>query len=129
MIEKCKDCGKCCLDTEMSISMKDIDEILKNYPKKLNRNDFAMDISKNHFQLKNVDGHCFFFNVKNKLCKIYEYRPQGCRFYPIIFDNDIKNCIYDNFCPRTTLFFLDKKKFSKKCNQIKNFLLEQLKII
>jgi len=129
MVDKCKDCGKCCLDTEMPISMQDINNILTNYPKKLNKDEFTLKLSENHYQLKNIDGHCFFFNNKNKLCNIYKFRPQGCRFYPLIFDNDIRKCIYDDYCPRTNLFFLDKNKLKNKCIQLKNFLLEQLKII
>ena len=126
---KCKDCGKCCLDTEMSISIQDINKILDNHPLKLNNDDFALKISNSHYQLKNVDGHCYFFDIKNNLCDIYEFRPQGCKFYPLIFDNEIKKCVYDEFCPRTNLFYLNKNLLKKKCNQLKNFIFEHLKII
>ena len=129
MGNKCKDCGKCCLDTEMSISKQDIRKILKNQNLKLNEDDFALKISHNHYQLKNIDGHCYFFNNKKKHCNIYESRPQGCRFYPLIFDNDVRKCVYDEFCPRANLFVLSKNKFKIKCNQIKNFLSNQLKLI
>ncbi len=47
--------------------------------------------------LKNVDGKCFF--LKDDRCSIYEYRPLGCRFYPVIYDVDRRKAVVHDFCP------------------------------
>ena len=36
-------------------------------------------------RLRNVDGHCVFLDVKTGRCKIYPYRPLGCRLYPLVY--------------------------------------------
>ncbi|MFX1337082.1 MAG: YkgJ family cysteine cluster protein [Promethearchaeota archaeon] len=127
MKEKCKNCGKCCIDTEMMISKKDISLILRQYPQDLREEDFVI---KNHgySQLKNIDGHCVFFDAFTKKCKIYINRPQGCRFYPLTYDKDKKLCVFDEDCPRIELFYLSDDDFEKKCRKIKIFLREDLNI-
>ena len=85
-------CFECCLETEMALSEKDITRI----------EDLGYEISdfleeKDGFMiLKNIDGCCFF--LKGKLCSIYDDRPQGCRFYPLIYDLEIDNFVIDNLC-------------------------------
>ena len=85
-------CFECCLETEMALSEKDITRI----------EDLGYEISdfleeKDGFMiLKNLDGRCFF--LKGKLCSIYVDRPQGCRFYPLIYDLEIDNFVIDNLC-------------------------------
>ena len=85
-------CFECCLETEMALSEKDITRI----------EDLGYEISdfleeKDGFMiLKNIDGRCFF--LKGKLCSIYDDRPQGCRFYPLIYDLEIDNFVIDNLC-------------------------------
>ena len=37
-------------------------------------------------RLRNVDGHCYFLDPDKRVCKIYKYRPVGCRIYPLIYD-------------------------------------------
>lgn len=39
----------------------------------------------NFWRLRNVNGHCVFFDPQTRLCKIYPYRPVGCRLYPLIY--------------------------------------------
>ncbi len=126
---KCVNCGNCCLQTEMILSEKDIKLILNKAPLNLSREDFTLKNSEGYYQLKNIKGLCVFFKKDTKLCKIYEFRPQGCRFYPLIYDFDNKKCIYDKDCPRIGLFNLTKKELSITCNNIKNFLKEEIKII
>lgn len=121
MMEKCKDCGKCCLNTEMILSNSDINLILNNYSHGLREEDFVMK-NQDFSQLKNIDGHCVFFDPITKTCKIYTYRPQGCRFYPLIYDEDKKICVYDDDCPRTYLFHQSDSEFEKTCKQIKKFV-------
>jgi len=85
-------CFECCLETEMALSEKDITRIA----------DLGYEIAdfleeKDGFIiLKNIEGHCFF--LKGKLCSIYEERPQGCRFYPLIYDLEIDDFVVDNLC-------------------------------
>ncbi len=49
-------------------------------------------------KLRNVDGHCIFFDPTTKRCKIYSHRPLGCRIYPIIFDEEY-GVMLDPLCP------------------------------
>ncbi|MHA1291748.1 MAG: YkgJ family cysteine cluster protein [Promethearchaeota archaeon] len=125
MKNKCENCGICCLETEMIVSDEDIALILNNYSTFSIKEDFLVKNKNGLYQLKNVDGHCIFFNFSSKLCKIYKYRPQGCRFYPLIYDMK-KGCILDNDCPRNNLFFQKKQNFKKICDCIKEFLREKL---
>jgi Fe-S-cluster containining protein len=126
MSDNCKNCGKCCLDTEMVLSRKDVDLIIKKYPNHIYIQDFAFKNKDGHFQLENLDGHCVFFNPLLKNCNIYEYRPQGCKFYPLIYNFQEKKCIFDKDCPRTHLFFKNKKDLKKTCKKLKEFLTTYL---
>jgi len=48
-------------------------------------------------QLKNVNGRCVFLGDNG--CIIYSFRPEGCRLYPLVFnENNGKGVIHD-FCP------------------------------
>ncbi|MFW9818681.1 MAG: YkgJ family cysteine cluster protein, partial [Candidatus Thorarchaeota archaeon] len=75
-----KNCGDCCLETEMILSPQDIDLILLSYSDKINKQDFVLKNEDGNYQIKNVDKHCVFLDFSTKKCKIYKYRPQGCRF-------------------------------------------------
>ena len=87
-------CAKCCQETAMLLSNKDIQNIEKLGFKK---EDFS-EIDENGLtKLVNIDGSCFF--LKDNKCTIYEHRPQGCRFYPIIYDIDYKKAVLDDECP------------------------------
>lgn len=59
-------------------------------------------------QLRNDSGHCVFL-VRGK-CSIYEHRPEGCRLYPLVWDQDSGKVVRDDFCPYT-------KEFSKTPQQ------------
>ena len=129
MNDNCKDCGKCCLDTEMPLSRKDIDLIINNSFNNLTQKDFTIKHNEDYYQLKNIDDHCFFLDNESKQCVIYKNRPRGCRFYPLIFDYDKDKCILDDECPRTSLFYSNKQEFRDTCNKIKTFLREELEIL
>ncbi|MFX0148635.1 MAG: YkgJ family cysteine cluster protein [Candidatus Hodarchaeota archaeon] len=123
----CKNCGKCCQKTEMLLSEQDI-QLIEQIHFDLKRDGFTVLNKTGRRQLKNKDNSCFFFDNITKLCKIYKIRPQGCRFYPIIYDNDQGICIYDKDCPRVERFYLNEIQFKEICNNIKNFLKSELKI-
>ena len=86
-------CSKCCYETEMPLSEKDIKRIEKlGY----RRDEFSVVVDGVRV-LKNVDGKCFF--LKDDRCSIYEHRPLGCRFYPVIYDVDRRKAVVHDFCP------------------------------
>jgi Fe-S-cluster containining protein len=122
----CEGCGNCCHETEMILSARDIARIMKNGPKSLRPRDFILKTEDRLFQLKNTNGHCVFFDVRAQLCKIYEFRPQGCRFYPLTLDLDTKMCVLDGDCPRPELFYPNSKSRINTCKSLIKFLEEQV---
>ena len=130
MKNKCVDCGNCCRETEMILSARDVDRIKSfvknNDPKNLRTTNFVKKTADGLFQLKNADGHCVFFDPTTKLCKIYEVRPQGCCFYPLIYDSDKKICVLDQDCPRPELFYPNIDSHKRTCEKIISFLEKQV---
>lgn len=122
----CVQCGKCCRLTEMYVSTKDISRILKNFKGCLQKEDFVEINQDGTFQLKNVENWCYFYDIENQLCKIYEFRPRGCRFYPLIYDMEDNKCILDEECPRSHLFYEKSNKTEKICIELKKFLEKEL---
>ncbi len=112
----------------MILSQQDIDIIIQKFPKKLKRKDFIFKNQNRFFQLKNSANHCVFLDFFSKKCKIYEYRPQGCRFYPLIYDFIQNKCVFDEDCPRTNLFYQDKQILKKICENLKSFLRTELEM-
>ncbi len=128
MSNDCENCGKCCIETEMIVSEHDIDLIMRKCQDHKRKQEFIFKNKDDLFQLKNIEGYCVFFDKLLKICTIYEFRPQGCRFYPLIYDFHRKKCIFDKDCPRVNLFYQDKQVLKEKCDVLKRFLKEQLKI-
>lgn len=126
MENKCENCGKCCLETEMILSRQDIELIKNRYPNNIREHDFAFKNKNEQFQLKNVEGYCVFFDDYSKNCNIYKFRPQGCRFYPLIYNINEKKCRLDEDCPRTSLFYKNKQDLKIACQNLKIFLKKQL---
>ena len=126
MKNKCVDCGNCCRETEMILSDRDVVRIKNNAPKNLRITNFVEKTTDGLFQLKNADGYCVFFDPTIKSCKIYTVRPQGCRFYPLIYDSDKKICVLDQECPRPEMFYPNKQSHMKTCKKIVRFLEKQV---
>ena len=86
-------CVKCCVDTRMPLTRIDIERISRQgYRSK----DFVVKRRKER-RLKNRDGRCVFLGDNG--CIIYSSRPEGCRLYPLIYnENDGKGVVHD-FCP------------------------------
>ncbi len=124
----CENCGKCCLDTEMILSRNDIELIKRESSKSLRGRDFVFKNDNNQLQLKNIEGHCVFFDNNSKCCNIYKYRPQGCRFYPLIYDINEEKCELDKDCPRSNLFYKNKQEFEITCKNLKTFLKIHFKL-
>jgi len=101
----------------MMLSIRDI-EVIENLGFK--KEDFSFKNEDGFYLLRNIGGECFFL-TKNK-CQIYTHRPQGCGFYPIIFDLESNKALLDEECPlihtisEKTLqsFSGDLQKFVKK---------------
>ena len=125
MSNYCENCGKCCIETEMILSFEDIELIKKNSIDNIGEGDFVFKNENERFQLKNIDGHCVFLNYSAKKCKIYEFRPQGCRFYPLIYDINKKKCLLDDDCPKKDQFYNTKQSLKITCSNLKRFLEQQ----
>jgi len=124
----CLSCGKCCLATEMILSEQDIRLILDYNERYQNKDDFSFINREGLHQLKNVDGHCYFFNINSNKCAIYNQRPQGCRFYPLIYDHFRKRCILDDDCPNPRILYQDYNQIEAICKSLRKFLKYQIRI-
>jgi uncharacterized protein len=90
----CSNCGVCCTETEMLLSKKDIKRLIdRGY----NQKQFVRYDKQGYATLKNRDGYCIFYDLKNRRCSEYENRPSGCRVYPVIVDEDV-GIILDTIC-------------------------------
>ncbi len=102
----------------MELTHRDIDRIAKlGFPV-----EYFAEYSDGFYRLKNVDGHCVFLDVERGRCKIYRYRPLGCRIYPVIYDfrDGFKK---DDFCPAINT--IDDREFKSRVNALK-WVLRQL---
>jgi Fe-S-cluster containining protein len=59
--------------------------------------------------LKNVNGKCIFLD-NNGLCRIYNHRPEGCKFYPFIYDVEKDEILRDEDCPYRNEFELENEE-------------------
>ncbi|MEL9989804.1 MAG: YkgJ family cysteine cluster protein [Thermoproteus sp.] len=90
---KCIKCGVCCVGTQMELLPEDIERI-EALGYKLE--DFAV-VDGEIIRLKNVDGHCVFYDPQTATCRIYSERPIGCRLYPLVYDG--REVYVDKTCP------------------------------
>ena len=86
-------CLQCCIETRMPLSRFDIDRILRLGHK---LEDFTVK-SEEGWQLKNRSERCVFLSEDG--CKIYRHRPEGCRLYPLIYDEVLGKAVLDDLCP------------------------------
>lgn len=92
-------CGKCCYETKMPLTKGDVDRI-----KKLGFSEsFFVDRRSRIPRLKNIEGHCVFLDPNTNVCTIYPDRPEGCRLYPLIYDEERDDIVVDPLCPRAHL--------------------------
>jgi uncharacterized protein len=107
----CSNCGVCCTETEMLLCKRDIKR-LEN--KGFSQNQFVSYDEQGYATLKNRDGYCVFYDLKNRRCSVYEDRPSGCRVYPVILDEDT-GIILDDICEaRNTISDGEKSRKGKK---------------
>ncbi len=88
-------CTRCCWDTQMPLTSRDIKRIVGLGYRVEEFVDYRDEIP----VLRNVDGHCVFLDPHHG-CKIYPWRPLGCRLYPLVLDAEKCRVILDPLCPR-----------------------------
>jgi len=123
---RCSKCGKCCERTEMLLSKEDI-ERLESVG--FSREDFAVTGGDGLTRLRNVGEWCYFYDSEKKKCQVYEYRPLGCRIYPVVYSID-EGVITDELCPmrntiskhelrmKEKILFKHLKKMADEVNRI-----------
>ena len=85
-------CYECCLETEMPLSEKDITRI-SNLGFKIEE---FLEEKDGFMVLRNIENKCFF--LKDGRCSIYEDRPEGCKYYPLIYDLETDEFVIDELC-------------------------------
>lgn len=95
MSDACRreNCVQCCLGTEMPLSNDDVERIEEMGFK---RGEFSVDAD-GWIRLKNAGGRCVFNDGSG--CRIYDGRPEGCRLYPVVYNEDTEDAALDNDCP------------------------------
>jgi Fe-S-cluster containining protein len=70
--------------------------------------------------LKNVHGICYFLDPKTNMCRVYPSRPEGCKYYPIIFSLDKGKPILDKeYCRKAhTVTENEMKKTTSKLRKL-----------
>jgi len=112
----CLLCAKCCEKTEMLLSNADIEHI--EGEAKQSRWRFAY-LRDGYRYLKNKGRYCTFLNHARR-CSIYDIRPQGCRFYPIIFNPYLNKCVIDKDC--TNKDNISTELITEKCQELRAFI-------
>lgn len=93
-------CALCCHETRMCLTQLDINRIVKlGYSVK----DFAERFG-GTWRLKNIYGRCFFLD--GSMCRIYRFRPYGCRLYPLTYSRDEHKIMLDDLCPYKNEFIV-----------------------
>ena len=86
-------CVKCCVETRMPLSRSDIERISRQgYRFK----DFVLKRKRERF-LRNSMGRCVFLGEDS--CKIYSFRPEGCRLYPLVYNEKDRKAVVHDLCP------------------------------
>ncbi len=104
MVKCIPGCCRCCWNTEMMLLEEDIERI-KSLGYRFE--DFAYIDDQGFIRLKNVNGHCVFLDPETCRCRIYEFRPIGCKLYPIIYVEGIGPTI-DSECPAKDTVTIDE---------------------
>ena len=112
---RCSHCGKCCEETEMELCDADISRLKgRDY----DEGDFCSTSKDGIRRLRNVDGHCFFYDGQKKRCREYAHRPLGCAIYPVIISDD--EIAIDSLCPEAGS--LTKKEVESKGRRLLRLL-------
>ena len=86
-------CVKCCIETRMPLSRFDIRRISgQGYRFR----DFVVKRKRERY-LRNSKGRCVFLG--DNCCRIYSFRPEGCRLYPLVYDENKGKAVVHDLCP------------------------------
>jgi len=108
-------CFKCCLETRMPLSNLDLKRILKlGY-----RLEYFTLKTKGGWSLKNNSGRCVFLRDG---CGIYPNRPQGCRLYPLVYDENLRKAVIDSICSYGYEFMVQKNDVESLKNLIEKLI-------
>jgi Fe-S-cluster containining protein len=78
------------------------------------RNQFVRYDRQGYATLKNREGYCVFYVLRNRRCSVYSNRPSGCRVYPVIVDEE-KGIVLDTICEaRNTVSEVEKHLKGKR---------------
>ncbi len=90
-------CTACCRDTNMPLTLADIERLTARGHRLA---DFTVqDLQEGYLRLANTkDGDCTFL-ARDGRCRVQADKPEGCRLYPFIYDEDNDKVIRDDFCP------------------------------
>lgn len=104
-------CSACCHDTEMILTEDDVARIAAARPGE----DFWFLADDGYLQLRSRDGPaarggegkpCIFLSPDGA-CTIHDVRPEGCRLYPAVWADDLRDAELDDiYCPHTSGFLL-----------------------
>tara|TARA_Y100000588_G_C14035044_1_gene830348 strand:- start:498 stop:905 length:408 start_codon:yes stop_codon:yes gene_type:complete len=117
-------CSICCRNTQMPLTNDDAKRISTKSGLKID--EFA--VRNNGFlQLYNnpKTNACVFLNTNSNdilapgICSIHDFRPEGCRIYPIII-NENEKITTDDLCPQHTLFSININKFKTRLLNLDN---------
>ncbi|MFW9878673.1 MAG: YkgJ family cysteine cluster protein [Candidatus Thorarchaeota archaeon] len=115
---ECTRCGNCCTDKNTIVNLTYLDILRIKAGLKLDLNEilnilgfyvFEKDLTSDDKKrmsispvitekglafiglLKSSIGNCFFYDSKNKKCRIYELRPLFCKTFPFSFKYNVEN--------------------------------------
>lgn len=96
------ECIQCCIETEMPLSKEDIEHIGRS------GFDYSYFVVNRDgwLQLRKYDGRCAFNDGQE--CLIHENRPEGCRIYPVVYDEDKNSATLDEDCLHRDEFEITK---------------------
>jgi uncharacterized protein len=108
---RCLRCGVCCQETDMLLSTEDIARL---EGQGFGRDFFGRFDKEGYALLRNRQGCCVFYNVVERRCDVYVFRPSGCRVYPVIYDED-HGVVVDSIChAQGTITELEKARKGKR---------------
>ncbi|MHA1960003.1 MAG: YkgJ family cysteine cluster protein [Candidatus Thorarchaeota archaeon] len=113
----CSSVKQCCTETEMTLTRKDVDRIeAEGY----SREQFLRRTQEGFCELRNIDGFCYFYESDSQKCRVYEARPDGCRFYPIVYNIRKRKCVTDVDCPSRSTVSRDETR--KVCHKVRRLV-------
>jgi len=102
----------------MPLTSSDIERIAKLG---FNPDEFTV-VEEGEIRLRNVSGKCFFLTDNG--CKIYPHRPEGCRLYPLIYDESSSSFLIDSLCPYRHEFKVREEDKTRLIRLLKRLTIE-----